>query len=197
MLDWFQHNPTDIYLLRVGYGGNSGPLSNVDQEGFASASFHSFPDTLAWDAYSGDYGPNFSGLIMGSGVYVVTTDALGTVAFGGNINVSPDNSIQVSPRDAVRRMVYLAQYGLRITVDAGAIELLSVDMNTKNLTVSIAEKVSTISTTAVASSAILRVEKVVQVGGTGDIVMVTNLTQARGGWNVTLGSGTVGVEVSF
>jgi hypothetical protein len=56
----FMSSPTDYYLLRAGYGGLSGPLSNIDQGGFAAASFHSFPDTLAWDAYSGDYGNTFS-----------------------------------------------------------------------------------------------------------------------------------------
>ena len=49
-------DPTDLYLLRVGFGGISGTLTNVDQGGFAAAAFHSFPETLAWDAYSGDYG---------------------------------------------------------------------------------------------------------------------------------------------
>ena len=198
ILDWFQHNPTDIYLLRVGYGGTSGPLSNIDQSGFASASFHSWPDTLAWDAYSGDYGPNFSGLIMGSGAYVITTPNLGTVAFGGNLIVNSDSSMQVAPRDAVRRMVYLAQYGLRVTVDAGAIEMLTVDPHSKTMTVSIAEKVTAISREAVASSAILRVEKVIQVESTGDIVIATpGLTQDRGGWKVPLGSSIVNVEISF
>ncbi|KAG6820154.1 hypothetical protein H0H93_004736 [Arthromyces matolae] len=67
----FEASPTDYYLLRVGYGGLSGPLSNIDQGGFASASFHSFADTLAWDAYSGDYGPNFSGHSMGIGTFIV------------------------------------------------------------------------------------------------------------------------------
>ena len=38
-----------------------GALTNIDQAGFASVAFHSFPSTLKWDAYSGDYGPNFFG----------------------------------------------------------------------------------------------------------------------------------------
>jgi hypothetical protein len=56
LIEEFMSSPTDYHLLRVGFGGLSGPLSNIDQGGFAAASFHSFPDTLAWDAYSGDYG---------------------------------------------------------------------------------------------------------------------------------------------
>jgi hypothetical protein len=42
----FESSPTDYYLLRVGHAGLSGPLSNIDQGGFAAASFHSFADTV-------------------------------------------------------------------------------------------------------------------------------------------------------
>ena len=45
LISQFRATPTDDYLLRVGFAGLSGPLSNVDQGGFASASFHSFADT--------------------------------------------------------------------------------------------------------------------------------------------------------
>ena len=37
----------DEYLLRVGYGGTMGALSNIDQEGFASVAFHSIIVSLA------------------------------------------------------------------------------------------------------------------------------------------------------
>lgn len=48
-----------------------GALMNIDREGFASAAFHSFPSTLKWDAYSGDYGPNFFGHALNAATYVV------------------------------------------------------------------------------------------------------------------------------
>lgn len=35
----FEASPTDYYLLRAGFGGLSGPLSNIDEDGFAAASF--------------------------------------------------------------------------------------------------------------------------------------------------------------
>jgi hypothetical protein len=54
VLNEFRENPNDLYLLRVGFGGTMGAISNIDQEGFGSAAFHSFPSTLSWDAYSGD-----------------------------------------------------------------------------------------------------------------------------------------------
>jgi hypothetical protein len=47
LLSSFERNTSDVYLLRVGFGGISGPLTNIDSGGFAAASFHSFEDTLA------------------------------------------------------------------------------------------------------------------------------------------------------
>ncbi len=46
VLDSYRENPDDFYLLRVGYGGTMGALTNIDREGFASVAFHSFPSTL-------------------------------------------------------------------------------------------------------------------------------------------------------
>jgi hypothetical protein len=52
VLAQYREHPDDDYLLRVGFGGTMGALSNIDQEGFASVAFHSFPSTLKWDGYS-------------------------------------------------------------------------------------------------------------------------------------------------
>ena len=46
VLSDYRDHPDDIYLLRVGYGGMMGAIANIDQDGFASAAFHAFPDTL-------------------------------------------------------------------------------------------------------------------------------------------------------
>ena len=91
-----------LYDLRVGYGGNQGPLSNIDYGGFGSMAFHSYPQTLHWDAYSGDYGPNFSGMVMGSSTYLVDHPIFGWISFGGNVNVS-SGVVNVEPRDPVRK----------------------------------------------------------------------------------------------
>ena len=39
VLSHYREHPDDEYLLRVGYGGMMGALSNIDQEGFASVRF--------------------------------------------------------------------------------------------------------------------------------------------------------------
>ena len=42
LISQFRATPNDYYLLRVGFGGLSGPLSNVHESGFAAVAFHSF-----------------------------------------------------------------------------------------------------------------------------------------------------------
>jgi hypothetical protein len=105
----------------------NGPLTNIDQEGFASASFHSFPDTLSWDAYSGDYGPNFVGLALGSAAYLVNDELLGMQVFGGDME-KEGNKITVVPRDAIRQRVFIAPLGLSITIAAGIIDRVIYDL---------------------------------------------------------------------
>ncbi|QSZ31394.1 hypothetical protein DSL72_000959 [Monilinia vaccinii-corymbosi] len=193
LLSHFEENPAQTYLLRVGYGGTNGPLSNIDQDGFASAAFHLWPDTMAWDDYSGDYGPNFVGLALGSGTYVVDDATLGLVAFGGTLTGS-STSWTVLPKDAVRRKVFIAQLGFKFTIDAGAIE--SVRYAKGSVQLIIAPSVATVPTMAIASSTILRIKKTAQVGSVGNAV-VSGLTALRGGWAVDLKKGKVVVSITF
>ena len=67
----YREHPDDLYLLRIGYGGTMGALTNIDQDGFASVAFHSYPNRLRWDAYSGDYGPNFFGHAVNAATYII------------------------------------------------------------------------------------------------------------------------------
>ncbi|PQE14001.1 glycoside hydrolase family 43 protein [Rutstroemia sp. NJR-2017a BBW] len=199
LLSHFESHPNLTHLLRIGFGGISGPLSNIDQGGFASASFHTWPDTLIWDPYSGDYGPNFLGLVLGSGTWVLDDQefGLGLVAFGGLLTLGSGNAMgwTVEPRDPVRRRVFIAQMGVRVEVDAGAIEKVVFDGGEK-VEVTVAPSVKSISTMAKANSTILRVVKTAQVGGVGS-AKVVGLQAARGGWSVDLRGGSVVVEVAF
>ncbi|KUJ08726.1 uncharacterized protein LY89DRAFT_711421 [Mollisia scopiformis] len=198
LLRHFQENPEDIYSLRVGYGGNMGPMTNIDQEGFASAAFHSWPDTLAWDAYSGDYGPNFLGHVLGAGTYVYEDPSLGLVAFGGEVESYENGMVVVLPKDAVRRMVYLAVFGTQVSVDAGNIEMVTYSEKTGSVEVQMAPSIASIPSMEAAKSTILRVEKMAQVGSIGNAAVVTpGLGTARGGWMVDLSNSTVSVELRF
>lgn len=118
VLTAYRDNPDDIYLLRVGYGGVMGAISNITEDGFGPCAFHAFPETLDIDAYSGDYGPNFLGHVISTGTYVVNHPEFGWLTFGGNQHF--DNEwIEVIPLDSSRSRVYLATKGLWLTLDAG------------------------------------------------------------------------------
>ena len=106
-----------------------GALSNIDREGFASVAFHSFPSTLKWDPYSGDYGPNFFGHAFNTATYVIKHAEFGWQSFGGNIEVR-GNWVNVQPLDSFRKRVYIAPVGLWLTLDAGTFETIA--LNTKS-----------------------------------------------------------------
>ena len=118
VLTAYRDNPDDIYLLRVGYGGLMGAISNVTEDGFGPCAFHSFPETLEIDGYSGDYGPNFLGHVINTGTYVVNHPEFGWQTFGGNQQIG-NGWVEVKPLDSSRCRVYLASKGLWLTLDAG------------------------------------------------------------------------------
>lgn len=160
VLDHYRDHPDDDYLLRVGYGGNLGALTNIDREGFASAAFHSFPGTLRWDAYSGDYGPNFFGHAIGSATYVIRHPEFGWQAFGGNLETRGE-IVRVTPLDSVRRRLYLAPLGLWLTLDAG--EFAGIELNKRTNEVRIALAAATLQT----PEARLRIEQPARIEGVG------------------------------
>ena len=131
------HHLGDL-ILRV-RAGNSGPWlnydtaesrapvkSNIDHEGFASVAFHSFPSTLKWDPYSGDYGPNFFGHAFNAASYVIRHTEFGWQSFGGNVSVSGE-WVSIEPLDSFRQHVYIAPLGLWLTLDAGTFERIAIN----------------------------------------------------------------------
>ncbi|KAG6879326.1 hypothetical protein C0992_003543 [Termitomyces sp. T32_za158] len=192
LISAFEASPTDYYLLRVGYGGISGPLSNIDQGGFASASFHSFADTLKWDGYSGDYGPNFSGHSMGIGTFIVNHPDFGWQAFGGNV-ISTSPAVEVQIRDSVRRRVYVAPLGTLLSVDAGAFSLISYDPSAQTVTVTITAVPDGAKAAASAPHGRLVIEQKAALRGVTLLKPTTHLSFTAGAYNIpfTSGSGTV------
>lgn len=188
LLSQFRENPTDIHLLRVGYGGITGPLSNIRKDGSMYNAFHSFPDTLQGDDYSGDYGPNFLGIMLGSAVYVVDDPDVGLTAYGGNVATN-GNTVTVQPRDAVRRRVYVAQMGVYVTVSTGLIEEVSF-----NISLPTSLQLRIVPGSSDVSSVIVWVE----TPGAEDDYAVTGgqFQRARGGWNVKFVSGEANIVVS-
>ena len=188
VLSRYRETPDDFYLLRVGYGGMIGALSNIDQEGFASVAFHSYPSSLKWDAYSGDYGPNFFGHALNTATYLIDHPEFGWQAFGGNVNVSGD-WVKVQPLDSFRRRFYIAPKGLWLTLDAGS--FAGVELNTKTNAVRIAFSASTSFT----PNARLRVEQPAKVVGVGPYHPKVRLQEERGAFVVPLGKSVNWIEL--
>lgn len=132
LLAEFRLHPDDLYLLRVGYGGVMGPLANIDQKGFASAAFHSFPDLMKYDPYTGDYGPNFFGHALNTGTFLTHDDAMGWLCFGGNIE-EHRGIVHTTLLDSSRNRLFIAPLGLWITLDAG--HLISADFDPRKRTI--------------------------------------------------------------
>jgi len=177
VLNEFRDNPDDLYLLRVGYGGVMGAISNITQEGFGPSGFHSFPSTLRIDGYSGDYGPGFFGHSMNVGTYVTHDPEFGWLAFGGNLSTE-GNTVRVRPLDSVRSRVYVAPLGLWLTLDAGKFDTLEIAGDSVLIALSPA--------TAHTPNARLRVEQPAVVDGVGTFAPTDGLPVERGAYVITL-----------
>lgn len=118
VLTAYRNNPSDVHLLRIGYGGLMGAISNVTEDGFGPCAFHSFPETLRIDGYSGDYGPNFLGHVINTGTYIIDHAEFGWLTFGGNQQTQGD-WIEITPLDSSQSRIYLAPKGLWLTLEAG------------------------------------------------------------------------------
>jgi len=188
VLSFYREHPDDFYLLRVGYGGSNGALSNIDREGFASAAFHTFPDTLKWDAYSGDYGPNFFGHAFGSATYIVNHAEFGWLAFGGNIQTKGD-SVKVVPLDSLRQRIYVAPLGLWLNLDAGRFSEIEINQRTNAVRVGLSPK------TQNTKEARLRIEQPAKLNGIGNFRLVESLKFEREAFTIPLSSGTSRVEL--
>ncbi len=179
LLTEYRQKPDDFYLLRVGYAGTMAPLSNIDQDGFAAAAFHSAPWLMKWDAYSGDYGPNFFGHAVDTATYVVNHPEFGWLAFGGNVEAR-GGEVKIQPLDSFRRRVYLAPFGLWLALDAGTFDQL--ELNTKTQVV----RVGFSPATPFVSEARLRVEQPAKLAGIGEFHPAKNLAVERDAFVIPL-----------
>lgn len=137
VLTAFRQNPDDDYLLRVGYAGTMQSLANIDPDGFAAAAFHSTPALMKWDAYSGDYGPNFFGHALDTATYVIDHPQFGWQAFGGNLKLD-GKWVSVQPLDSFRQRIYIAPLGLWLTLDVGTFDGVEVNIRNHDIRLSFA-----------------------------------------------------------
>lgn len=175
----YRQDPKDLYLLRVGYGGTMGELTNINQQGASSAAFHSFPDKLAFDPYSGDYGSGFWGFAVNTATYVAHDPDLGWLCFGGNLQ-KKSGSIAIEPLDAFRNRVYLAPAGLWLTLDSGKFRRVVFDFHTGTvrLTLDPEDKFT--------PDARLRIQQPAKIDGVGSYHPARTYTMERGAYVVPL-----------
>ena len=186
ILTEFRDHPEDLYLLRIGYAGMLGSLSNIDQDGFPSMAFHTFPDTLKWDPISGDYGLNFFGHALNAATYLVQHPEFGWQAYGGNVSLN-GNVVSVTPLDAFRQRIYIAPMGLFVTLDAGRFEKLEFDSVAGSATFTLAPK------DVYAQQARLRLE---QSAGSGKAYALQgSFTKERDASVVPLGAGATTITI--
>ncbi len=129
VLTEYRRQPDNLYLLRVGYGGVLGTLSNITEEGFAPAAFHSYPASLHNDSYSGDYGPGFFGYAVNSATYLTQHPDFGWLVFGGNESLK-NQWVEVQPTTAGRSAAFIAPAGLWISLQAGKMKKIAYHPST-------------------------------------------------------------------
>lgn len=139
LLDSFRRNPDDFHLIRVGYAGVMGSLTNIGPDGFASAAFHSFPDAMKWDGINGDYGSSFFGHAWAAASYLTHHPVFGWIGFGGNVTAAGD-VVDMVPKDSARTRVFIAPARLWLTFRAGRIERVRYDRRTGDVTLTLARK---------------------------------------------------------
>ena len=178
VLDAYRNHPNDLYLLRVGYGGLMGSISNITEEGFGSAAFHSFPSTLKIDGLSGDYGSGFYGYAVNTGTYITHDDEFGWLAFGGNLKTEGD-WVETKITTAEKSKVFIAPAGVWLTLDAGTFNSVSYNLKTAEITLKLDAADSH------TKEAYLRIQQTAPVKGSA-YVAKENLKAQRGAFVVPL-----------
>jgi hypothetical protein len=186
LFDAYRQNPTDLHLLRVAYGGMMGGVTNIDQEGFGSAAFHSWPDMMKWDVITGDYGMGFYGHAITSASYMVNDPQLGWLGFGGDITTK-GAQVRLTPKDGARRRLFVAPAGLWITLESGRIQSAQYDAKSGKVVLTL-DPASTAAPTA---------RLLFETTTSGGHPYATDAgTADRGGYAISLASGATTVTLS-
>lgn len=139
VLNQYRKTPEDLYLLKVGYGGLLGGISNITEDGFGPAAFHSYPSTLQIDYLSGDYGSGFYGYAVNTATYLTKDNDLGWLAFGGNLSKKGD-VVTVELTTAAKSKVFIAPKHLWLTLDAGTFNKVTYNVKTNEVVITLNEK---------------------------------------------------------
>jgi hypothetical protein len=186
VLDDYRRSPDDFYLLRVGYAGMDQVLANIDSEGFASYGFDCDPAILKFDPYTADYGIAFYGYSRCAGAYAMKHPEFGWLGFGCEVTAT-GKTIRITPRDGIRKRMFIAPISAWLTLDAGRFK--HVEYDPESGTVRIALEPATDATRA----AYLRVESTTARPA---LKPARRLEQARGAYVIPLSSTTTQVGLN-
>lgn len=186
LFDAYRADPTDLRLLRIAYGGMMGGITNIDRDGFSSAAFHSAPDMMRWDPYSGDYGMGFYGHAITAASYLVNDPTFGWLGFGGTVEQAAD-AIGIVPKDGARARLFVAPAGLWITLESGKIARATYRPSTGLVTLTLD------AATATTPTARVFVETTTK---TGRQYAAAGARQDRGGYTIALGAVPMQLDLS-
>ena len=189
VLTEYRSHPDNTYLLRVGYGGLTGSISNITQEGFGPCGFHAYPSTLRIDGYSGDYGPNFFGHAINTGTYIINHPEFGWLAFGGNVS-QHDNQVSIRILDSSHSRVYIASLGLWLTLDSGRFHNVTIDPNTHNVQITLNKA------TGYTQNARIHIEQPAQTEGIGNYQPINTFSLERDAYVIPLSKTNTVVTLS-
>jgi hypothetical protein len=135
IMDAYDRNPDDVYLLEVGIGSITGPLTNIQLSGASSMGVHGDPSKLIHDYWDADYGISFYGLASLQSAYAVNHRMLGQpVCYLCDLTTSANNtSWHIVPRDALHRRVYIEPLGTAFSLDTGTFDSVNVDWSARNV----------------------------------------------------------------
>jgi hypothetical protein len=126
---------------------------------------------------------------VNTGTYVVQHPEFGWLAFGGNIQ-EQGKSVKVTPLDSFRSRVYLAPFGLWLTLESGEFRTVEIDPKTH------AVKIELAPATAYTPAARLRIEQPSQPGGVGSFQPSQQFASERGAFVVPLQPSATFVELA-
>lgn len=132
VLEHYRKRADNLYLLKVGYGGLLGGISNITEDGFGPAAFHSYPTELRIDYLSGDYGSGFYGYAVNTSSFLTKDEDLGWLAFGGNLSTKED-IVTIEITTAAKSKVFIAPIKLWLTLDAGKFKKVSYNTKTEEV----------------------------------------------------------------
>lgn len=134
LVNQFQAYPSDIKMLRAGYGGVLGPLTSIGFDGFGSTGFHTRSDYLGWDPLSGDNGVTIALHALSTRAVAVNDPSLGGWAGFGFAITQSGTTVNMRPYDSFRQRIFIAENALYMELDAGHFTNVAYDTSSKKVT---------------------------------------------------------------